>query len=53
MELLMLNSNSWNYLTMCKQMKSYQKNKVTDKLLAYKFAYKSFMYEQDLALNNL
>ena len=34
----MLNSNTWNYLTVYKQMSSNNlfKNKVTDKLFAYK-----------------
>ena len=44
----MLNSNTWNYQIVCKQMISNNsfKNKVNNKL----FAYKSGI--QDLALNN-
>ena len=36
-ELLMLNSNTWNYLTVCKQMNSgLFKNDITNKLFGYK-----------------
>ena len=49
----MLNSTTWNYLTVCKQMSSKNsfKNKITKKV----FAYKSYIYikKQDSVLNNL
>ena len=36
-ELLVLNNNTWNHLTMCKQMSSgLFKNKVSYKLFSYK-----------------
>ena len=48
LEILVLNSNTWNYLTVCKQMMPDLFKNLNYKL----FAYKSYMYEQDLALNN-
>ena len=45
----MLNSNTWNHLTVCKQISSNLfKNEITYKL----YTEKSYMYKQDLALNN-
>ena len=35
-ELLVLDSNVWNHLTVCKQMNSGSFKNVTDKLLVYK-----------------
>ena len=47
-ELFALDNNNWNHFTVYKQMGSVLfKNNVTYKL----FAYKSYMYKQDLALN--
>ena len=43
----MLNNNSLNHLTVCKQMSSDSSKNVTYKL----FAYKLYMYKQDLALD--
>ena len=41
-ELLILQSSSWNYLTVCQQISSkFFKNKITDKLLTYK----SYVYQ--------
>ena len=37
----MLSSNTWNYLTVCKQMSS--NNSFKNKLIYKLFAYKSFM----------
>ena len=46
----MLNSNTWNHLTVCKQMKF----KLKKKNCYFKlFAHKSWAYEDDLELNNL
>ena len=48
----MLNSNTWNHLTVCKEMSSDSfKNDVTCKLFAYKSL--SHPHLQDLALKKL
>ena len=44
----MLNSNTWNYLTVCKQKSS---NSFKNKIIHLK-SYMIYMYKQDLPLNN-
>ena len=44
-ELLVLDNNTWNYLTDCKQMSSFKEMLPIHLKIIY-------MYKQDLALNN-
>ena len=51
MELLVLDSNTRNYLTVCKQMSSGSFKTLTNTF--YSQMVYIYMYKQDLALNNL
>ena len=51
-ELLILNSNTWNHLTVCKQMSTGSFKNVTYKLFVYT-SHIWYICKQNLALNNL
>ena len=54
MKLLVLDNNTWNHLPVCKQMSSGLFKNVTYKLFVDKsYIVDIYMYEQNLALNNL
>ena len=48
----MIHSNTWNHLTVCKQMGSGSFKDVINKMCS-QIIYLIFMYKDDLALNNL
>ena len=50
----MLQSNTWNHSTVCKKMSLSLFKKVINKMcLQIKYIFNIYMYEEDLALNNL
>ena len=52
-KLFVLHRNTWNHLTICKEMSSGAFKNIINKLCIYKIIYIQCMYKLDLALNNL